>query len=104
MPICGGGDTARAKNIKHIPQWVHHGERDDIVPIDASKEMVDALAKAGAPEVKFSAYTEDGHDSWTRAYSNIEVFKWMLGHQRKRNGQKEKDGVVIPEENKVQVA
>ena len=87
MPICGGGDTIRAKNIKHIPQWVHHGERDDIVPISASKKMVDALIKAGAPDVQFSAYPQDGHDSWTRAYNDIRVWKWMLGHRR-RNDEK----------------
>lgn len=105
MPICGGGDTVRAKNIKHVPQWVHHGERDDIIPISASKKMVDALTKAQAEEVKFSRYPEDAHDSWTRAYNDVEVWRWMLKHRRE-DGRKElgeENGVVVPEENKVSV-
>lgn len=104
MPICGGGDTIRAKNIKHIPHWVHHGERDDIIPISASKQMVDALTKAGASEVKFSAYAEDGHDSWTRAYANVEVWEWMLGHCRESSGKAGGGGAFVREENTVQVA
>lgn len=106
MPICGGGDAIRAKNIKHVPQWVHHGERDDIIPISASKEMVDALNKARADEVKFSRYAEAAHDSWTKAYNNIEVWRWVLGHRREQGRKEigEDDGVIVPEENKVPLA
>ncbi|KAJ9635989.1 hypothetical protein H2199_008344 [Coniosporium tulheliwenetii] len=46
VPICGGGDSILAKNIKHIPQWVHHGELDDIIPISQSVKMVSALERA----------------------------------------------------------
>ncbi|KAL8698504.1 MAG: hypothetical protein Q9201_006529 [Fulgogasparrea decipioides] len=103
MPICGGGDTIRAKNIKHVPQWVHHGERDDIIPISASKKMVTALERAGAMEVRFSVYAEDGHDSWTRAYGDIRVGEWMLG-QRRRNDEKDGgDRTFVRAENKVQI-
>ena len=104
MPICGGGDTIRAKNIKHIPQWVHHSERDDIIPISASKKMVDALIKVGASDVQFSAYAEDGHDSWTRAYNDIRVWKWMLGHRRRSDQKSDIDGKFVRDENLVQVA
>lgn len=81
-PICGGGDTFLAKNIKHIPHWVHHGELDDIIPISASEKMVAALRKAGAREVKFSRYPELAHDSWTRAYGDIELWRWMLERRK----------------------
>ncbi|KAL8850369.1 MAG: hypothetical protein Q9221_004689 [Calogaya cf. arnoldii] len=105
MPICGGGDAIRAVNIKDVAQWVHHGERDDIIPISASKSMVKALNDANAKEVKFSRYSEAAHDSWTKAYSDIEVWRWMLGHHRKHGGKEigEDDGVVVPAENKVPV-
>lgn len=106
MPICGGGDAIRAKNIKHVPQWVHHGERDDIIPISSSRKMVDALNKAQADEVKFSRYPDTGHDSWTKAYNDIEVWRWMLKHRRE-GGRKEigeENGVIVPEGNKVQVS
>ncbi|CAO1601222.1 hypothetical protein XANCAGTX0491_004889 [Xanthoria calcicola] len=106
MPVCGGGDTVRAKNIKHIPQWVHHGERDDIIPISASEKMVEALSgEVDAREVRFSRYPEAAHDSWTRAYGDVEVWRWMLGHRRVDGGKEvgEVEGVVVPEGNKVRV-
>lgn len=105
MPICGGGDEVRAKNIKHIPQWVHHGERDDIIPISASMKMVEALTDANAEEVRFSRYPEAAHDSWTKAYGDIEVWRWMLSRKREHGGKEigEVDGVVVPAENKVSV-
>jgi len=78
VPVCGGGDEALAKNLKHVPQWVHHGEKDDIVPISQSIYMVNALKKAGADEVRFTRYPDAYHDSWTPAYNNIEVFEWIM--------------------------
>lgn len=44
--------------------------------------MVNALNKAGAQEVKFSRYPDLMHDSWTKAYSDIELWKWMSERRR----------------------
>lgn len=105
MPICGGGDAIRAKNVKHVPQWVHHGERDDIIPISASEKMVKALQEAGAADVRFSRYEEAAHDSWTRAYGDVEVWRWVLAQKREGagGGSGGDDGVVVPEEDIVRV-
>lgn len=58
--------------------------------------MVRALEKAGAPEVELTRYPDLMHDSWTAAYSNGEVYKWMLEHKRRVKG----DEKVVPEGNK----
>ncbi|KIV78804.1 hypothetical protein PV11_06414 [Exophiala sideris] len=97
MPICGGGDHLRVGHIKHIPQWVHHGDLDDIIPVQASQKMVRALEHAGAPEIKFMRYPDLKHDSWTEAYNNTEVYRWMLEHKRTVKGDEE----AVPAENKV---
>jgi len=80
IPICGGADTKYAQKIKHLPTWVFHGEQDFIVPITSSEKIVQALEKCQA-DVKFTAYPEADHDSWTDTYNNIEVYKWLLGHK-----------------------
>jgi predicted peptidase len=85
--------------IKDIPHWVHHGELDDIIPISASEEMVKALKGVGAKEVKFSRYPDAAHDSWTEAYNNPEVWRWMLDRKRRDGGNK----VELPEHDKVDV-
>ena len=63
MHVCGGGHPIRAQNSKHVLQWVHHGEQDDIIPISASQKIVDAWTKAQSDEVKFSRYPDAAHDS-----------------------------------------
>lgn len=78
----------------------------DYPPISASEKMVEAfLREADAREVRFSRYAEAAHDSWTRAYGDVEVWRWMLGRRRGDGGKEvgEVEGVVVPEGNKVRV-
>jgi len=86
-PICGGGNQATAKKIAHLPIWVFHGGKDTVVPTARSQEMVDALKKAGS-DVRFTIYPEAGHDSWTKSYSNPELYEWLLQHTRTRAKEK----------------
>jgi predicted peptidase len=81
-PICGGGQPRMARRIKDMPIWVFHGAKDMTVPISESEQMVEALKKAGAPEVKFTIYPDAGHDSWTATYDNPELYTWLLQHKR----------------------
>ena len=81
-PMCGGGDVMFARRLNKMPVWVFHGEKDPTVPIERSREMVDALKKAGDEQVKFTAYPDAGHDCWTRSYDNPELYDWFLKHRR----------------------
>lgn len=78
-PVCGGGDPLKSETLKHIPIWVFHGAKDEIVPIEKSQEMVDALKALGA-NVKFTIYPEATHDSWTETYNNPALYRWFLKH------------------------
>ncbi len=83
VPVCGGGNQKNITNIcniKHLPVWVFHGAKDDIVPLIYSQVMVDALEKCGG-NVKFTVYLEAAHDSWTETYNNPAVYEWLLQHQ-----------------------
>lgn len=80
-PVCGGGEPLNAKNIQKVPAWVFHGAKDDVVPLERSTEMVEALKKAGG-NVEFTIYPEAGHDSWTETYDNPKLYEWLLSHKR----------------------
>lgn len=80
-PICGGGDPRRVRSLRDVPTWVFHGDKDEVVPVQRSIEMVDALKKLGN-EAKFTRYPEAGHDSWTETYNNPELYEWFLKHKR----------------------
>ncbi len=84
VPICGGGDTSEACNLKDIPTWAFHGEKDDVVPPSESVEMVEALKQCGG-DVRLTLYPDLGHNSWTRAYNDMELYSWLL-RQKKTSG------------------
>jgi predicted peptidase len=83
-PICGGGCPDDATNIAHLPTWVFHGAKDDMVPVKKSEAMVAALEKVGC-KVKLTVYPNVGHDSWTATYENPELYEWFLKHTRSGN-------------------
>lgn len=79
-PVCGWTDSWEVCKISHIPTWVFHGAKDDVVPVSESQQMVDALKNCGAEEVRLTIYPEANHDAWTETYNNPELYNWLLSH------------------------
>lgn len=82
VPICGGGDPRGAEKIKDIPCWCFHGGADNVVKPDLSRNMIEALKKAGG-EPKYTEYKDVGHNSWDKAYGTDELYVWMLKQSKK---------------------
>ncbi len=81
IPICGGGDSAEAWKLRHIPIWCFHGALDNVVPVARDEQMVEA-AKRFNPSVRFTVYPDANHNSWERTYNNDSVYAWLLGQTR----------------------
>lgn len=81
IPICGGGATAEVQKFKHIPIWCFHGDADQAVSVEKSREMVAALKAAGGSP-RYTEYPGVQHDSWTRTMANEEVFEWLFAQRR----------------------
>lgn len=89
-PVCGGGriaDIATAasrdpESLRRLGVWAFHGANDRVVPVEESERMIDALKKAGLPDVRLTVYPDAAHDSWTATYANPELYRWFLHHQR----------------------
>ena len=79
-PLCGGGDATLAKAYEGTPFWVFHGEKDPVVPINRSAEMVGSMEAMGQ-EVKFTKYPDLGHDCWSVTYANDDLYAWFLEHE-----------------------
>ena len=79
-PICGGGRWFLGDRLKDVPVWAFHGAKDNVVPLEESGKMVDAVKKAGG-DAKLTVYPEAGHDSWTATYNNAELYAWFLSHR-----------------------
>jgi predicted peptidase len=89
-PICGGGDTLpvllatreQKAALKSLGVWAFHGAKDPVVPLSESQRMTNVLIRAGCKDVKLTVYPEAGHDAWTLAYNDPELWTWFLAHQR----------------------
>jgi predicted peptidase len=82
-PICGGGNPIAAKYIRSVdtPAWAFHGAKDTVVPLSKSEEMIDVL-KQFEIEARLTVYPDAGHDSWTKAYNDDQLYEWLLAHKR----------------------
>ena len=82
VPICGGGKTETVSHFLQMPIWVVHGDADQIIPVTASREMVDALHKAGGSPI-YKELHGVNHNSWTPAYQDQSGMLTWLFKQRK---------------------
>jgi acetyl esterase/lipase len=71
------GEYARA--VGHTPVWMFHGTDDTVVNLRQSEIMYEALKAAGG-HVRFWIYQGMHHDTWTRAYNEPELPRWLLDH------------------------
>ncbi len=81
-PVCGAGNPAAAVKFKDIPCWCFHGDNDKSVPVEKSREMIEAMKKAGG-KPKYDEFPGVGHNSWDKAYGNPELYSWFLEHRLK---------------------
>ncbi|MCB9080101.1 MAG: alpha/beta hydrolase fold domain-containing protein [Lewinellaceae bacterium] len=82
FPICGGGNPLLAPLYGPTTKmWVFHGAKDQVVPVDLSKEMVKALKRTGA-DVRYTEYPNVNHDSWTNAFAEPELLTWLFSQRR----------------------
>src|SRR5262249_37420156 len=82
-PLRTFGDPASVCAIKDVPAWVFHGERDDVVSVERSREMVEALRACGG-SVWYTTHPDPGHHCWTRTYQHPRLFAWVLAQRKGR--------------------
>jgi predicted peptidase len=68
--------------MKEVAVWAFHGEQDARVPARRSRKAVDTLRACGG-EARLTIYPAEGHDAWTRAYSEQALYDWLAAHRRR---------------------
>ena len=81
VPVCGRSNPEEADRLVRVPTWVFHGADDEVVSPDESEKMVQALKSAGG-NVKLSMYSGIGHNSWSKAYREPELYTWLFAQRR----------------------
>lgn len=77
VPVCGGGDPAKAASLAKLPMWIFTGSEDPAVNPEFSLNMLQALWKAGA-RPGFTMLPEVGHFSWLGAYTDPLMMEWLF--------------------------
>lgn len=79
--ICGGDDPKNVKKYDNVPLWLFHGEKDDIVDPQFTKDIATELEKRGAT-YKLKVYPNANHNSWDSAFAEKELLPWLFSHQK----------------------
>lgn len=82
VPICGGCDTSYAPKLAEakLPIWVVHGDADNVIQVERSREIVHALRKEGG-NITYTEIPNVGHNSWHIAYGPNGVIEWLFGQR-----------------------
>ncbi len=52
------------------------------MPVQNTRDMVNALQEAGATAVQYTEYPHEKHQSWERAYREETLFSWMFAQHK----------------------
>lgn len=80
--ICGGDTIANAEKYKHVPLWLFHGAKDDVVPVNLSVSLADQLEKVSAKNIKLTLYPEVKHNSWDKAFADTQLLPWLFSKKK----------------------
>jgi predicted peptidase len=83
VPMSGGGNTKTPAAIKDIPIWAFHGSEDTLVPVSATRDMIDALRDAGGSP-KYTEVAGGGHVIWNPIYQDAgnTLYPWLFDQHR----------------------
>ena len=69
-------------DLKDVPVWAFHGDRDDIIPVEAGQELVDAFNACGG-NAQISINQNMQIDFRIKVYADAELFEWLLSQRLK---------------------
>ena len=83
-PLAGADDpyAALAAQLRHVPSWIFHGARDDLVPPRDDRLTYAALRAAGA-DVHYTEFPDANHNAWDPAYATPELWAWLFERRRR---------------------
>ena len=81
MPFCGAGDPELAENMIETAVWAFHGDADRNVPVRGSREMIEAIRKAGGTPL-YTEFSGTGHNVWPDISKTPGVLDWLFAQRR----------------------
>ncbi len=83
VPVCAWAPNIDwPATLKNMPVWVFHGDKDTVVPISDSEDMVKAL-RAEGNDARFTILPGRGHDI-ADVWDRPDLIEWLLQNRRRR--------------------
>ena len=82
MPVCGGGDPSKAKQLAEIPIRTFHGFLDGVVPAEGTREMYSAISAQGKGRITYTEFPDRAHDIWDPVYMNAANVNWLFSQRK----------------------
>ena len=81
VPICGGGDKTMGKALAHLPIWAWHGDKDGVIKVSRTQDMIAAIKAAGGSP-KYTELKGVGHNAWKDCWASQEMWDWLFAQKR----------------------
>ena len=86
VPVVPGDSAAvmrsLAQRLAKVPIWIFHGEIDQVVDVNGSREPFTALRAASA-DVRYSELLGVDHNAWDAAFASEEFTRWLFAQERR---------------------
>ena len=69
--------TALATRLKHVPAWLFHGARDELVPAEEDRKLHRAAQAVGA-DFRYTEYPDGTHNAWDATYADAAMWDWLF--------------------------
>lgn len=80
IPVCGGGDESKARELARENIWAFHGELDASVSVERSRVMIAAIRRAGG-NARYTEYKGEGHVIWEKVFKEPELLSWVFAQK-----------------------
>jgi len=80
--ICGADNVKNVKKYKNVPLWLFHGDKDDVVNPQYTKDIAKELERLGS-DFKLTIYPNANHNSWDPAFAEEELLPWLFSQHKK---------------------
>lgn len=83
VALCGGGNVKDACTMSTVPMWIQHGDRDEAVPVQRSREIVEAIKKCnGGKNLVYTEIKGANHGALERLFREDAMYDWLFLQER----------------------
>jgi poly(3-hydroxybutyrate) depolymerase len=80
--VCGWGNPEIAPQLSKVPFWIFHGDQDDVVPVQGSRGVYNAVVAHGGKQIRYTEFKGVKHDAWAHLDNN-KIYTWLLSQKRR---------------------